>query len=155
MGSTSLALDFLKLSAQQRDERGPSLFSGAVLGGLEEASAETGRCRIVVRVGQELCHFGKSAHGGALASLIDIVTSAAVAKVGRSIVLVNAELKVEGSGALVAQGTHVMFLSDTAPPVEKFMAKFRRGAGDSRAAAGGGASSAVQASQGGTVRAKL
>lgn len=67
MGSSSLALDFLKLSSQLRDGHGaPTLFYGAVLAGLEEATAEQGHCRIVVRVGQELCHFGKSAHGGAL-----------------------------------------------------------------------------------------
>lgn len=67
MGSTSLALDFLTLSSQLQDKHGaPTLFYGAVLAGLEETAAERGRCRIVVRVGQELCHFGKSAHGGAL-----------------------------------------------------------------------------------------
>lgn len=53
------------------------------------------------------------------------------------------------------QGTHVMFLSDAAPPVEKFMAKFRRAAGQGRTAPAGGVGSTAGHAGGDQARAKL
>eukprot|EP00887_Chlorella_sp_A99_P002950 scaffold24.g2950.t1 len=127
------------------------LFYAAALAGLEDATAAPVRCGAVLTVTPPLCHFGGAMNGGAIAALVDIVGAAAlltlkpagmsvsitthyfaraplgarVIKAGRSVATIEVQLRLEKDGTLVAQGTHIMYASDAARPLEEYMVRYR------------------------------
>lgn len=53
----------------------------------------------------------------------DVVIEAKVVKVGKNIATIDVVLKDQGSGKLVAQGTHVKYMADNQPEITSLMSK--------------------------------
>lgn len=54
-----------------------------------------------------------------------VVVDAEVIKAGRSVATIEVQLRLEKDGTLVAQGTHIMYASDAARPLEEYMVRYR------------------------------
>lgn len=160
MGSAELARGFLLWSTTRESPAGdPESFDTTALRGIHDVTVpEIGRLTCKLPVTQRVQNRNGHLHGGATATLIDVVGTAALltmsprpgvslnintnylaampgggvvlldAKVlrkGRTIAFINVDLTDEASGNLVAQGTHIKFISPSEPDLSALVAKGR------------------------------
>lgn len=158
MGSAELSRGFLLWSTTRETPAGdPDCFDTAALKGIYDIAAPaSGRVTCKLKVSRRVQNRNGNLHGGATATLVDVVGTAAlltvsprpgvslaintnyleampgdgvvlldakVLRVGRSVAAITVDLRDEASGRLVAQGTHVKFISPSEPDLSALAAK--------------------------------